>query len=194
MLLQELVEFFRYVFFAFATKHFASAASAFAFRQFGRVLFEEEEVVLEYAADGGVGAFFALFCRGAFAACEGVPNFLFNYVGRVHGEYACFGLGGAHFSACAKAGEEAAVDLCGFVVAEFLCDVACDAPVGVLVDGCGDEGGDVFACEFFVYEAGGCLDGGPVDPADVGAVLESEGAAGGAVGDAFGDFEGDVVE
>ena len=32
------------------------------------------------------------------------------------------------------------------------------------------------------------------NPADVGAVLEAEAAAGGAVGYAFGDFQGDVVE
>ncbi len=43
-------------------------------------------------------------------------------------------------------------------------------------------------------EAGCGLDGGPEYPADVGAVLEAEGAFGGAVGYAFGDFEGDVVE
>ena len=43
-------------------------------------------------------------------------------------------------------------------------------------------------------EAWCCLDGGPEYPADVGAVLEAEAAAGGAVGYAFGDFEGDVVE
>ena len=117
MRLQEMVEFFSYVFFAFATEHFASSALAFAFSQFGGVLFKEEEVVLEYAADGWVGACFALFGGGAFAACEGVPDFLFDYVGRVYGEYACFGHGGAHFSACAKTWEETTVDLRWFVVA-----------------------------------------------------------------------------
>jgi hypothetical protein len=86
------------------------------------------------------------------------------------------------------------VYLGGFVVAEFLGDVACDSPVGVLVYGCGDEGGDVFACEFLVYEAGRCLYGGPEYPADVCAVLESEACSCGGVCYAFGDFEGYVVE
>jgi hypothetical protein len=38
------------------------------------------------------------------------------------------------------------------------------------------------------------LDGGPEDPADVGAVLETKRAAGSAVRDAFCHFESDVVE
>ncbi len=143
---EEAVEFFRDVFFAFAAEYFAASAPAFALGQFAAVFFEEEEVVLEDAADGRVSARFSLFCGGAFAACEGVPDFLFDNVRWVRGEYACFRHAGAHFSACAKSWEEAAVDLGGFVVAEFLGDVACYAPVGVLVDGCWDEGGDVFAC------------------------------------------------
>jgi len=194
MCLQERVEFFCYVFFAFATKYFACFASAFAFRYFGIVFFEEEEVVLEYAADCWVGAFFALFRRGAFASCEGIPNLLFYDVWLVHGEYACFGLGRAHFSAWAEAWEEAAVDLCGFVVAEFLGYVACYSPIGVLVDCCRYEGGYVFACEFFVKETWCGLDGWPEDPPDVSAVLEAKGAAGGGVSYTFGYFECNVVE
>ena len=38
------------------------------------------------------------------------------------------------------------------------------------------------------------LDGWPEYPADVGAVLEAEAAAGGAVGDAFGYFQCNVVQ
>ena len=86
------------------------------------------------------------------------------------------------------------MDLGGFVVAEFLGYVAGYSPVGVLVDGCWDERGDVFACEFFVDEAWRGLDGWPHDPADVGAVLEAEAAARRAVRDAFSNFQGDVVE
>jgi hypothetical protein len=48
---KELVKFFRYVFFAFATKHFATAASTFPFLQLRIVLLKEVNVVLEYAAD-----------------------------------------------------------------------------------------------------------------------------------------------
>jgi len=80
------------------------------------------------------------------------------------------------------------VNLCRFEVAEFLGDIACDSPIGVLVDGCGDKCWDVFACEFFMNEAWRGLDGGPIDPADVGAVLETKAAPCGAVGDSFGDF------
>ena len=86
------------------------------------------------------------------------------------------------------------MDLGGFVVTEFLGYVTCYSPVGVLVDGCWNQRWDVFACEFFVYEAWCCLDGWPEDPADVGAVLEPKAAAGGAIGYAFGDFEGYIVE
>ena len=50
------------------------------------------------------------------------------------------------FPPAPKSWEEAAVDLGGFVVAEFLGYVAGYSPVGVLVDGCWDECGDVFAC------------------------------------------------
>ena len=86
------------------------------------------------------------------------------------------------------------MNLRGFVVAQFLRDVACDAPVGVLVDGCRNQCGNVFACEFFVDEAWCGLDGGPEDPADVGAVLEPKRAARGAVSYAFSNLECDVVE
>ena len=77
------------------------------------------------------------------------------------------------------------MDLSWFVVAEFLGYVAGYSPVGVLVDGSWDEGWDVFACEFFVNEAGCGLDGGPEYPADVGAVLEAKAASCGAVSYAF---------
>ncbi len=86
------------------------------------------------------------------------------------------------------------MDLGGFVVAEFLGDVAGYTPVGVLVDGCGDESGDVFAGEFFVDEAGGGLDGGPENPADVGAVLKTKRATRRAVGNAPRDFQSYVIE
>ena len=78
--------------------------------------------------------------------------------------------------------------LSGFIVAEFLGYVAGYSPVGVLVYGCGDEGGYVFACEFFVYKAGGCLECGPVYPAYVCAILKAKTATCGAIGYAFGDF------
>ena len=80
MVLQESVEFFSDVFFAFAAEHFAAFASAFSFGKFLVVFFEEEEVVLEYAAYCWVGACFALLRSGAFAACEGIPYLLFYHV------------------------------------------------------------------------------------------------------------------
>ena len=43
-------------------------------------------------------------------------------------------------------------------------------------------------------EARCCLNGWPVNPTDVGAVLEAEAGAGCGVCDAFGDFEGYIVE
>jgi hypothetical protein len=104
VLLEELVEPLSQVFFAFAAQQLASSAPAFPFRKLAVVFFEQVEVVLEYAADRGVSARFPLLSRGAFAACESVPNLLFHYVWRVHGEYAGFRHGGAHFSAYAKPG------------------------------------------------------------------------------------------
>ncbi len=86
------------------------------------------------------------------------------------------------------------MDLGGFVVAEFLCYVAGYSPIGVLVDGCWDERWHVFACEFFVDEAWGGLDGGPEYPADVGAVLEAKRAACSAVCYTLGYFQCDIVE
>ena len=80
------------------------------------------------------------------------------------------------------------------VVAEFLGYVAGYSPVGILVNGCWDECGYVFACEFLVYEAWCGLNGWPKDPADVGAVLEAKGTSSGAVSDAFGNFQGKVVQ
>ena len=96
---EEFVEFFRDVFFAFAAQYFAASASPFPLFQFAIVFLEQVEVVLEYAAYGWVRAFFALLRRRAFAACEGVPDFLFDDFRRVHGEDAGFRHAGAHFSA-----------------------------------------------------------------------------------------------
>ena len=86
------------------------------------------------------------------------------------------------------------MDLGRFVVAEFLGYVAGYSPVGVLVNGCWDEGWNVFACKFFMDKAWCSLDGWPEDPADVCAILEAKTAACGAVGYAFGNFQCDVVE
>jgi hypothetical protein len=101
VLLEELVDSLSQVFFAFAAQQFASSAPAFPFRKPAVVFFEQEEVVLKYAADRGVSSRFPLLGSCAFAACESVPNLLLHQFWRVHGEYARFRHGGAHFSAYA---------------------------------------------------------------------------------------------
>lgn len=54
------------------------------------------------------------------------------------------GIRGAHLRLWSlESGEESRVDQCGFGVFEFLGDVSRQSEVGVLVDGAGDETGDV---------------------------------------------------
>jgi hypothetical protein len=100
VLFEKLVEFAYEVGFAFATQHFSRSASAFSLCQLRIIFFKEVEVILEDAANGWVRACFSLLRRRAFAARESIPDFLLHHIRRVHGKYACFRHGGAHFSAC----------------------------------------------------------------------------------------------